>query len=55
MEQCLDFGWRLVPALLEGGFADVLGDGYIGGVQFAIADNADICYTGSLFANQLKD
>ncbi len=55
MEQCLDFGWRLVPALLERGLADVLRDGDIGGVQFAIADDADLRNAGNLFADELED
>ena len=51
MQQRLDFGGGFVPALFERRFANVFGDGNIGRIQLAVADDLDVGDVGDLFAD----
>ena len=51
----LDLGGRLQPTLLERRFTDVLGHRHVGGVELAVADDADMLDGRYLFADELED
>lgn len=53
--QGFDFGGRFVPALLEGGFADVLRHHHGGGVQFAVAEDLDLRDPVDFLAHEFED
>ena len=55
VQQRLDLGWGFVPAFLERRLADVLRDGHIGRIQFAVADDLHLGDGGDLLADQLED
>ena len=55
MEERFNLGGGFVPASFKGGFAGVLGNGDVGGVQFAVADDADVRDVRDLLANQFED
>ena len=55
MQQRLDLGCRLVPTLLQGRLASVLGDDDVGGIQLAVADNLHRGNPRDLLTHQLED
>ena len=55
VQQCLHFGGRFVPALLEGGLADVFRNHHVGGIEFAVANDPHLRDHRDLLADQLED
>ncbi len=55
MEQRFHLDGHLVPSLLKSHFTDGLGDSYIGNVQLAVANDADIRDMGDLLPNEFED
>ncbi len=55
VQQGLDLGRCLVPAFLEGGFPDMLGNNHIRRIQFAVADDPHFRNGSNPLAHQFKD
>jgi hypothetical protein len=55
VQKGLDLGGGFIPALLEGSFADVLGNGHVGGIKFAVAYDLDFRNAGDFLANEFKN